>query len=198
MLHELIGILAHLEEVGFFLCIHAFPAAVGALAVHQLTFGPEAFTGGAVLAHIFSLVNIALFIHLGEDLLHLGFVFRVSGADKAVVGSVHQIPNILDLPCHIVHIFLGSNAGSFRLLLNFLTVLIGAGLEIHIKAGLPLIAGYGIGQYDLVSIADVGLCRSVCNSRCNVIRFLFHLILLKNENRPCSKARTIKLTVVPP
>ena len=175
MLHQLVGILAHLEEVGFFLCIHAVPATVGALALHQLAFGPEAFAGSAVLAHIFALVDIALFIHPGEDLLHLGLVLRVGGADKTVISGVHQIPDVLDLTCHIVHILLGGNAGGFRLLLDLLTVLVRAGLEIHIKACLPLVAGNGIGQYDLVSIADVGLCGSVCNGGRNVIRFLFHL-----------------------
>ena len=100
-------------------------------------------------------------------------MFRIGGADEAVVSGVHQIPDVLDLTCHIVNILLGADAGSLGLLLDLLAMLVGAGLEIDIIACLPLVPGNGISQHDLIGIADVGLCGSVGNSRGNIIGFLF-------------------------
>ena len=172
MLHQAVGILAHSEEVSLLLSIHTFTATVGAFAVYQLAFGPEGLTGGAILSLISALINITLFIHSLENLLDFLLMHGVGGADKAVVGGIHQVPNALDLGADIVYILLRGDACGLCLLLDFLTVLIRAGLEIYIVACLPLITGNGIGQYDFVSIADMGLCRGIGNCSCNIIGFL--------------------------
>ena len=65
-----VSVLAEPEEVCLFLCILHLSAAVGALAVHQLALGPEGLTGLAVLALVGSLVDVAVFVHLLEDLLN--------------------------------------------------------------------------------------------------------------------------------
>ena len=99
---------------------------------------------------------------------------------------IHQIPDPLDFTGHIVHIFLGADACGLCLLLNLLTVLIGAGLEVDIKASLPLVAGDGICQHDLIGIADMGFCRGIGNGRRNIIGFLLahKNSPLKKKNRP--------------
>ena len=73
------------EEIGLFLCIVHFAAAVGALAVNELAFRPEALAGRAVFALVRALIDIAVFIHLLEDLLNGGDMIIVGGADEAVV-----------------------------------------------------------------------------------------------------------------
>ena len=171
VLHQLIRILAHLKEVGFFFRVHALAAAVRALAVLQLALGPERLTGSAVLTFVLTLIDVTLLVHPAEDLLHLGLVLGIGGADEAVIGGVHQVPDVLDLTCHVVHVLLGRDAGGFRLLLDLLTVLVGTGLEVDVVAGLALVTGDGVCQHDLIGIADVGLCGSIGNGGCDVIGF---------------------------
>ena len=68
-LEQAVGVLAGAEEVGFLVGVVDLAAAVGALAVHQLAVGPEALAGFAVVAHILALIDVALLVQLGEDLL---------------------------------------------------------------------------------------------------------------------------------
>ena len=74
----------------------------------------------------------------------------------------------------VVHVLLRGDSGCFGLLLDLLTVLVGAGLEIDIKAGHTLIAGNGVRQNDFIGIADMGLGRRIGNGCGYIIRFLFH------------------------
>ena len=75
-----VGVLAQLEEVGLLLT-----PAVGALAVHELALRPEALAGLAVFADVLALVDVAVVVHLPEDLLDGLDVVIVGGADEAVV-----------------------------------------------------------------------------------------------------------------
>ena len=180
MLH-LIGVLAQTEEVGLLLGVMNLAAAVGALAVHQLTLGPEAFAGGAVLALIGALVDIAVFVHFLEDLLHGLAVVVVGGADEAVIGDVHQLPQVTDAARAVhdaVHEGLGSHTGFLGLGLDLLAMLVGAGQEHNVVALQTLIAGDGVGGHGAVAVADVQLVRGVVNGCGDIELFLFHGISL--------------------
>ena len=149
-------------------------AAVGAFAVYQLALGPEGLTGGTVFAHILALVDVALLIQALEDLLYLCHMLGIGGADKLVIGCVHQVPNPMNFTGNVVYMLLGSNAGSLCLLLNLLTMLIGAGLKIDVITGHALITGNGVRQNDLIGVANMGLGRRIGNGSGYIIRFLFH------------------------
>ena len=174
---DAVGILGQAEEIGLLLGVHDLAAAVGALAVHQLALGPEALAGLAVFALVGALVDVALFVHLTEDLLDGGTVVIIGGADEAVVGDVHQLPQVQDAlgTLHdVVQELLGGLSGGLGLVLDLLAVLVGARQEQHVAAGEPLIAGHGIGGHGAVGVADVQLVRGVVNG-CGDIEFLlFH------------------------
>ena len=89
-----VRILGKAEEVSLLLSVHNRASAVRAFAVHQLGLGPEGFARLAVFADIFSFINVALLIELLEDFLDGMFVIIVGGADEAVVGNVHQLPQV--------------------------------------------------------------------------------------------------------
>ena len=109
----------HLEEIRLLLCLGDLSAALGALAVHELTLCPEALAGRAVFALVFALVDIAAVIELLEDFLHALDVIVVGGADIAVVFDVHKPPESLKNLRNLVHISLGRNALFGSLLLDF-------------------------------------------------------------------------------
>ena len=165
VLHQAVGVLAHAEEVCFLLGVYARTAAVRAAAVLQLALGPEGLARLAVFTLVRALVNIALIVQLFEDLLHLFLVHRVGGADEFVVGGVHQIPDGLNLTGNLVNVLLRRDAGCLGLLLNLLTMLVRAGLEVNVIAGHALVARDGIGQHDLVGVADVRLRRGIGDRR---------------------------------
>ena len=172
VLHQAVRILAHSEEVRFLLRRLHLAAAVRALAVHQLGLSPEAFAGRAVQAFVFTLVDIALLVHLFEHLLDLLLVVLVRGADKAVIGGVHQVPDPLDLRGGLVHILLWGDAGVLRLQLDLLAVLVCAGLEADVEAFFSFEAGDGVSKNDLIGIADVRLSRRVSDRGGDIVRFL--------------------------
>ena len=165
VLHQAVGVLAHAEEVCLLLSVYARAAAVRAAAVLELALGPEGLTRLAVFALVRTLVNIALIIQLFEDLLHLFLVHRVGGADELVIGGVHQIPDGLNLTGNLVNVLLRRDAGCLGLLLNLLTMLVRAGLEINVVTGHALVACDSVGQHDLVGVADVRLRRGIGDRR---------------------------------
>ena len=129
-LPHLAGILGRPEEVGLLLRVHHLPAAVGALAVPELAFRPEGLAGLTVFALVRALVDVALVVHLFENPLDGLHVVAVGGTDEAVVGDVHQLPQIQH-PAggghNVVHELLGGDPGLTGLILNLLPVLVGAG-----------------------------------------------------------------------
>ena len=172
-----VGVLAQPEEIGLLLRVLHLAATVGALAVHQLALGPEALAGLAVFALVGALVDVALFVHLTEDLLDGGTVVIVGGADEAVVGDVHQLPQVQDAlgALHdVVQELLGGLSGGLGLVLDLLAVLVGARQEQHVAAGEPLVAGHGVGGHGAVGVADVQLVGGVINGGCDVEFLLFH------------------------
>ena len=173
-----VRVLGQTEEIGLLLGVHNGAAAVGAAAVDELALGPEALAGGAVLADILALVDVALFIHLLEDFLDGGNVVVVGGTDEAVIADVHQLPQILDALGaldDVVDELLRRNAGLLGLQLDLLAVLVGAGQELDVVALQPLVAGHSVGSDGAVGMADVQLIAGIIDRRCNVEFFLIHL-----------------------
>ena len=135
---ELRRVLAHLEEVRLLLGGLHVSAAVRALTVLELRGREERLARDAVHALVVALVDVALVVHVFEDLLdrlHMVFVRR---ADKAVVARADEVPKPLDLPRDVVHIFLRRHARGLRLLLDLLAVLVRAGLQIYVIALIAL------------------------------------------------------------
>ena len=169
VLHQAILIFAHFEEVGFLFSLLNFAATVGALAVHQLALGEEGFTGYAVPTFVITFVNVALLIQLFEDLLYGLLVVGIGGSNELIVARVHQIPNVFDLAGYFVNVLLGSYAVFLSVQLDLLAVFVGTGHEEYIVALQTTIAGNGIGQNYLISIADMGLTGGVSNGRSQII-----------------------------
>ena len=173
-----VRVLGQAEEIGLFLGVHNRAAAVGAAAVDELALGPKALAGGAVLADILALVDVALFIHLLEDFLDGGNMVVVGGADEAVIADVHQLPQILDALGaldDVIDELLRRNTGLLGLQLDLLAVLVGAGQELDVVALQPLVAGHSVGSDGAVGMADVQLIAGIIDRRCNVEFFLIHL-----------------------
>ena len=154
-------ILGQPEEIRLLAGVGDLPAAVGAFAVDELGRGEEGLAGDTVFAFVFAFVDIPLLVELFENRLHGLFMVGVGGADETVAGDVQAVPDRFDLAGHPVHVRLGADPLFLGGELDFLAVLVRAGLEIHVEAPLPLIPGDGIGQYRVVGIADVRLARGI-------------------------------------
>ena len=173
-----VSILGQTEEISLLLGVDNGAAAVRAAAVDELALGPEALTGGAVFADILALVDVALLVHLLEDLLDGLNMVVIGRADEAVVADVHQLPQILDAlgALHdVINKLLRGDAGLLGLQLDLLAVLIGAGQELDIVALQALVAGHGIGCHSAVGMADMQLIAGVIDRRSDVEFFLIHL-----------------------
>ena len=188
MLDQPVRILTHLKEVGFLPGRRHRPSAIRTFAVHQLRLRKERFTGRTVHSLIIPLINISLFIELLKNLLHLFFMIIIRGADKFIIGSVHQIPDPLDLPGCGVHKLLRRHTGILRLQFNLLTVFIGSGLKEYIVPLGSLKAGDTVRQHDLIGVADVGLAGCISNGSSHIILFLFHVSspLIRRKTRSVS------------
>ena len=167
-----VRIFAHAEEIRLFGRAHERPAAVRALAVRDLRFREEGLVGHAVPAFVGAFIDVALVVQLLEDLLHLGFMVIIRGADEVIIGNVQGIPNAADVAGDPVHERLGLHPGGFCLLLDLLAVLVGAGLEEDVVALRAAEAGDRVRQDDLVAVADVRLAGSVRDGGGNIVRFV--------------------------
>jgi len=184
-------VFAQAEEVCLLLGVVDLPAAVGALAVHQLALGPEGLAGGAVFALVGALVDVALVVHLLENLLDALHMVVVGGADEPVVGDVHQLPQVLHAPVSlydVVHELLGSDAGLPGLGLDLLAVLVRAGEEHDVLAPQAVIPGQRVRGHRTVGVADVELVRGIVDGRCDIEFFLFHGILSFKTAAPNGRA----------
>ena len=113
------------------------------------------------MADVLALVDIALLVQLGKDLLAGLHVVVVGGADEAVVADVQQFPQILDGGHDLVHILLGGHAGIGGLVLDLLAVLVGAGQEHDVVALHALETGQCVAGHGGVAVADVQLIAGV-------------------------------------
>ena len=111
IVNQSLGVLAHTEEISLLLGRLHRAAAVRALAVNQLRLCKKGFAGSDGYSLIISLVDISLIVELFENFLYLLLMVSICGADELVVGSIHQIPDGLDLSRHLIYKFLRGNAG---------------------------------------------------------------------------------------
>ena len=171
---DLLLVLGETEEIGFLLGVLYLTAAVGTLAVHQLGVGPEGLAGNAVFALVSALVDVAVVVHLFKNFLDALHMIIIGGADEAVVGDVHQLPQILDAALaadHVVHELLGGDAGGLGLLFDLQAVFIGTGQKQHVIAAHSLVACHGVGGHGAVGVTDVQLVRGVINGGCDIKLF---------------------------
>ena len=167
-----VSIFGQAEEIGFLLRILHLAAAVGAFAVLQLTLRPEGLAGLAVLALVDALVDVAVVVHLLKNSLDSRHMVVVGGADEAVVGNVHQLPQIQHAPLtgdDVVHELLGGHACGLGLVLDLLAMLVGSGEEHDVVALKPLEARHGVRRHGAVGVADVELGGRVIDGGGNVI-----------------------------
>ena len=176
------GVFGETEEIGLFLRVADFAAAVGAFAVHQLALGPETLAGCAVLALVGAFIDIALLIHLPEDPLDRSDMVIVGGADEAVVGDVHQLPQVQDPALagdDVVHELLRGLSRFLCLFFDLLAVLIGPGEEHDVIAAQSLVAGDRIRRDGAVGVADVQLVGRIVDRGGDVKCFsVFHIFSL--------------------
>ena len=157
ILDQPVRILAHLEEICLFLRRLYLAPTVRALAIHELGLRKEGLARRTVHAFIISFINISLLIKLPKNLLHLLLMVRVRCTDKFIIGSIHQVPDPLDLSGHIVHKLLRGDPRFLRLELDLLPVLVCSCLEEYIVSLAPLVARDRVREHDLIGIADVRL-----------------------------------------
>ena len=182
-----LGIFRETEEIGLLLGGLDLAAAVGALAVLQLALRPERLARRAVHAGVFALVDVAVLIHLLEDALDGLDVVFVRGADEAVIGDVHQLPQIehAALPLDdLVDELLRCDAGLLGAVLDLLAVLVRAGQEHHVIAAQALVARHGIRGYGAVGVADVELIRGIIDRRGDVKLFFFFFAAIAHGKSP--------------
>jgi len=120
------------------------------------------------VADVLALVDVALLVQLGKDLLAGLHVVVVGGADEAVVADVQQLPQILDGGYDLVHILLGGHTGVGGLVLDLLAVLVGAGQEHDVIALHPLEACQCVAGDGGIAVADVQLVAGVVDGSGNV------------------------------
>ena len=172
-----VGVLGQAEEVSLFLSIDDRTAAVRAAAVDQLTLGPEALTGGAVLALVGALVDVAVVVHLLEDLLDGLDMVVIRCADEAVVRNIHELPQIEDAlfaADDVVDELLRGHARGLGLVLDLLAVLVGAGQEHDVIACQALVARHRVGRYGAVGVADVELVGGIVDGGRDIEFLLVH------------------------
>ena len=121
-----------------------------------------------------SLVDISFCVHFLKNFLNLFLMVSICGTDEFVIGSVHQIPDPLDLTGYIVYEFLWCDSGFFCLKFDLLTMFVSSCLEKYIVSFLPLVTCDRICQYDLIGIADVRLTGCIGDRGCNIIFLLVH------------------------
>ena len=170
-------VLRYAEEIGLLLGKLGLPAAVGADAARllELGLGPERLALGAVMALIFGLVYIALIVELLEHALHAFHVMLIGGADKAVVGNIHELPELFEAAGDHIGIFLGGLASLRGVAFYFLTVLIRSGQEKHIMPRHSLVAGERIGIDRAVSMPDVRVGARVIDGGRDIILLVHSL-----------------------
>ena len=107
----------------------------------------------------------------------------VSGADEAVIGDVHELPEVEDasLALHdVVHELLRGHARGLGLFLYLLAVLIRAGEEHNVIAAHSLVSRDGVRRDGAVGVAYVQLVgRVVDRGRDVECAFLAHLRYLR-------------------
>ena len=173
ILYECGRIFLHIKEVCFLAGAAHGCAAVGTLAVLDLSLGIKGLAGLAVPALIFSFIYIALAKESFKYLLYRFYMAILRRADKAVVFDIHKIPHAAYLSRYLIDVCLGIDARLFGIVLYLLTVLVRACAEIHIVTRFAAVTRQSIRDYRVICVAYVRLCRCIGNSRGDIISVLF-------------------------
>ena len=130
-------------------------------------------------------------MHPLEDPLDGLDVVAIGGADKAVVGDVHQLPQVQHAARTLhnaVHKLLGGDAGLPGLVLNLLAVLVGAGEEHDVLAPETVVAGQGVGGHGAVGVADMELVGGIVDGGGDIELLVFHGSLSFSAAAPNERA----------
>ena len=101
-------------------------------------------------------------------------MIRIGRTNEFIVRGIDAVPDSADFAGCAVDKFLRCQLRLKRLDFVLLSVLVRACLKEHVKALEALVAGDGICQNRLVSVADVRLSGCIRNRGCDVVRFLAH------------------------
>ena len=157
MFNKPVSILAHLKEVGLFLCRMYLSMALRTFPIHKLCICIKGFTLSAVHSLIRTLVDITFIIKLLKYLLYLLLVVRICSTDEAVVRGVAKVPKAFNLCCHAVYKFFRCLSCFYCPCLYLLAMLICSCLKPYIIALFTLKSGYCICKNNLVGIANMWL-----------------------------------------
>src|SRR5579885_2516757 len=125
------------------------------LLLVQLLFGLERLAAVAVPALVFALVDVAVVVHLLDELLAADVVPRLAGLDEVVVADLQGAPDLLELAGHVVAVRLGVLAKLRRPLRYLDGVLVVAHEEVDAVALHAAVAGLHVGAELLEGGADV-------------------------------------------
>ena len=175
MLNKARSVLRNAEEIRLLLRELCLPSAVGADAAGFLQLGlrPERLALGAVMPLVLGAVDIALIVELLEYLLNALHVVLVGSPYKAVVGNIHELPQLFKAGGDPVGIFLRSAAGLCGIALYLLTVLIRSREEKDVMPRHSLEPREGVRIDRAVGMPDVRIGARVVDGSGDVI-FLVH------------------------
>ena len=146
------------------------PVDRAGVALRDLALGLEVRAAGAVPALVGAGVHVAGVVHALEDLLHLGLVLGVAGADEEVVGHLQLGHQRLEAGRDAIDELLRRQPLPLRGLGDRLAVLVGAGEEEHLLAPLAHVAGQHVGGDRRVRVPQVGRRVDVVDGRGDVER----------------------------
>jgi hypothetical protein len=143
------------EEPVLLLHLDQRPAVDRAVPVDARLGREVVLTAHAVEALVHVLVDVAVLVDGGEELLDALVVARLGRADEVVVADVEDVPGLLESrgrgvrPVTGRHVVLGRRVG------HLLAVLVGAGEELGLVADQPVPTGHGVGVDGAVGVAHV-------------------------------------------
>ena len=109
----------------------------------------------AVLAGVAALVDVAFVAEHAPQRLHALLVFVGRGANEVVVGQAHPVPESAEFGGDFVGELLRSFSRSLRRALDLLSVFVGAGEEVSVKAHQALAPCNGVAGNRGVGVPDV-------------------------------------------
>ncbi len=171
--HQPVLVLAHPEEVVFFLEIGGGGFVVRAEAVHQVPLQIKALAAEAIEPAVLPEIDIPGLVHPPQDLGHHLHVGRVGGADVIVVADVQVVPGLPEPAADLIHELFDREISGRGGLHDLVAVLVGAGLEAHFLPQEAMETGQGVGHHRGIGVADVGLGVDVIDGCGDVIRHVF-------------------------
>src|SRR5262249_20452622 len=131
-------------------------AVVGAeLALDQLLLGLERLAALAVPALVGAAVNMPVIVYFLYEFTAALVVARLAGLDEVVVADFEGLPDLLELPGHVVAVGLRAQAEFAGLPLDLDRVLVVAHQEVDVKTLHAAVAGLDVGAELLEGGADV-------------------------------------------